>query len=48
MNERTDRAKIDGVWREVRVMGVFEFRDGRISAWRDYFDAAELRLENTG
>ncbi|MEM8765845.1 MAG: limonene-1,2-epoxide hydrolase family protein [Pseudomonadota bacterium] len=22
------------------VMGIFEFRDGKISAWRDYFDLA--------
>jgi limonene-1,2-epoxide hydrolase len=23
------------------VMGVFEVSDGRIAAWRDYFDMAE-------
>ena len=32
MNERTRV--------ELPVMGVFEFRDGKISAWRDYFDMA--------
>ncbi len=42
MNERTDRFRIRGVWMEAPVMGVFEFRDGRICAWRDYFDAAEF------
>jgi limonene-1,2-epoxide hydrolase len=26
----------------LRVMGVFEVRDGRIAAWRDYFDSAAL------
>ncbi len=25
-----------------RVMGVFELRDGKITAWRDYFDTAGL------
>ncbi len=41
MNERTDRFLIDGKWMEAAVMGVFEFRDGRISAWRDYFSLAD-------
>jgi limonene-1,2-epoxide hydrolase len=26
----------------LRVMGVFEVRDGKIAAWRDYFDSAAL------
>lgn len=38
MNERTDRLKMNGSWVELPVMGVYEFRDGKISAWRDYFD----------
>ncbi len=38
MNERTDRLKINGVWLELPVAGVFEVRDGRVSLWRDYFD----------
>jgi len=25
----------------LRVMGVFELREGKIAAWRDYFDLAE-------
>jgi limonene-1,2-epoxide hydrolase len=29
----------------VRVMGVFEFRDGLIAEWRDYFDLAELQRQ---
>jgi limonene-1,2-epoxide hydrolase len=42
MNERTDRFKIRGQWMEAPVMGVFELRDGKIAAWRDYFDASEF------
>jgi limonene-1,2-epoxide hydrolase len=40
MNERTDMLVMDGKRVELAVMGVFEFRDGKISAWRDYFDMA--------
>jgi limonene-1,2-epoxide hydrolase len=29
---------------ELPVMGVFEFRDGKITAWRDYFELTHLRL----
>ena len=29
---------------DLPVMGVFELRDGRITAWRDYFDRSQLRL----
>jgi limonene-1,2-epoxide hydrolase len=42
LTERTDRFEIGGKWISVRVMGTFEFRDGLISAWRDYFDLAEF------
>lgn len=38
MNERTDRINLNGKLVELPVMGVFEFTDGKISAWRDYFD----------
>ena len=38
MNERTDRINLGGKVVELPVMGVFEFVDGKISAWRDYFD----------
>jgi limonene-1,2-epoxide hydrolase len=40
MNERTDVLVMDGKRVELPVMGVFEFRGGKISAWRDYFDMA--------
>src|SRR4051794_31311300 len=29
---------------ELPVMGAFEFRDGKITAWRDYFERTHLRL----
>jgi limonene-1,2-epoxide hydrolase len=39
MNERTDVMRLTkGTRLELPVMGVFEVRDGRIAAWRDYFD----------
>jgi limonene-1,2-epoxide hydrolase len=28
-----------GQWLDLPVMGVFEVKDGKIAAWRDYFDA---------
>jgi limonene-1,2-epoxide hydrolase len=40
MNERTDRIKMNGSWVELPVMGIFEIQDGKIAAWRDYFDLA--------
>lgn len=40
MNERTDVLVMSGNRVELPVMGVFEFSNGKISAWRDYFDMA--------
>lgn len=45
LTERTDRFRMGGKWVEIRVMGTFEFRDGRIAAWRDYFDLAEFQRQ---
>lgn len=44
LTERVDRFRYPGAdWVEVRAMGIFELdTDGRIAAWRDYFDLAEL------
>ncbi len=42
MNERVDRFTINGNKIELPVMGSFEVRDGKIAAWRDYFDMAPL------
>lgn len=42
LNERTDRFRLaGGRWIELRVMGVFEVVDGKITAWRDYFDLGQ-------
>ena len=38
MNERTDILNLGGNVVKLPVMGTFEFADGKISAWRDYFD----------
>lgn len=38
--ERIDRFVIDGSAVALPVTGVFEIRDGRIAAWREYFDLA--------
>lgn len=38
--ERLDRHRLDHGWRELAVNSVFEVHDGRITVWRDYFDAA--------
>lgn len=46
LTERTDRFLIGGRWRELKVMGAFEIdNQGRITAWRDYFDLAEMQRE---
>ncbi len=38
--ERVDRFTMNGKSVVVPVAGVFEIRDGKIAAWRDYFDFA--------
>jgi limonene-1,2-epoxide hydrolase len=38
MTERVDAFRLPHKSFELPVMGTFEVRDGRISAWRDYFD----------
>ena len=43
MNERTDRLNFNGKQIELPVMGVFELTDGKIKAWRDYFDMEKLK-----
>lgn len=42
LTERTDRFTLaDGRTVALGVMGVFEVADGRIAAWRDYFDLGQ-------
>ena len=48
MNERTDKITMGDNTIELPVMGVFEIRDGKISAWRDYFDMAPLKAIGLG
>ena len=48
LTERTDRFLIGGRWVELPVMGSFELRDGKITAWRDYFDLAKFQRQLPG
>lgn len=47
LTERTDGFTFkDGRRAAIRVMGTFELNaDGKITAWRDYFDMAEFQRE---
>jgi limonene-1,2-epoxide hydrolase len=40
--ERLDRHHLSTGWVELPVTGVFEVREGKITLWRDYFDAATI------
>ncbi len=40
--ERLDRHRLADKWVELPVNGVYEVRDGLITYWRDYFDAATI------
>ena len=42
LTERIDTFKIGDRTGPLPVMGVFELRDGKIAAWRDYFDLAQV------
>lgn len=50
LTERTDIFHFkDGRRAAIRVMGTFEIgADGRITAWRDYFDMLEFQREFAG
>jgi limonene-1,2-epoxide hydrolase len=41
LTERVDTFTTGPVAASLPVMGTFEVRDGKISAWRDYFDMAQ-------
>jgi limonene-1,2-epoxide hydrolase len=47
LTERVDEFGIGGVDVSLPLMGAFEVRDGRIAAWRDYFDLAMYRKQLT-
>lgn len=43
MNERTDHIILNGQPVSLAISGVFEIEDGRIKAWREYFDLGPVR-----
>ena len=47
LNERVDRFTMGGKEVALPVAGVFEIRDGRIAAWRDYFDFATWQRQTS-
>lgn len=49
LTERVDRFVVGGKPVELPVMGAFEVTpDGKISAWRDYFDMAQFQKQLPG
>ena len=42
LTERVDTFRVGDVIAPLPLMGTFEVRDGKISAWRDYFDMAQI------
>ena len=48
MTERIDNFELNGKRAGFPVMGIFELRDGKIAAWRDYFDMAQVTAFLTG
>ena len=48
LTERIDTFTLGEVVAPLPVMGTFEVRDGKISAWRDYFDMAQITKMMTG
>ena len=42
LTERTDRFTMNGKSGPLPVMGAFHIVDGKITAWRDYFDMAQV------
>ena len=49
MNERLDVFRtLEGKEGGFPVAGIFEIRDGKIAAWRDYFDMAQVTAFLTG
>jgi len=48
LTERVDTLTAGDTVVALPVMGAFEVRDGKISAWRDYFDMAEITKALSG
>ncbi len=45
MTERVDNFMVGGTRVSVPCMGIFELRDGKISAWRDYWDPQQFERQ---
>ena len=45
LTERLDEFKLDGVFVSLPVMGIFKIADGKITHWRDYFDARDFERQ---
>ena len=45
MTERVDVFTLAGKTFDLQVMGAFEVNDGKINAWRDYFDPSQFNSE---
>ena len=48
LTERIDTFTVGDRVAALPVMGTFEIRDGKIAAWRDYFDMAQITAAWTG
>ena len=42
LTERVDTFRVGDIVAPLPLMGTFEVRDGKISAWRDYFDMGQI------
>ncbi len=45
LTERLDRFLMGEKWVELPVMGAFEVRNGKITAWRDYVDLSQFQKQ---
>ena len=45
MTERVDHFIVGDKTVSVKCMGVFELRDGKIAAWRDYWDLRQFEAQ---
>ena len=48
LTERVDKFKIGDNWIALPVMGTFEVTNGKITAWRDYFDLGQFQTQMAG
>ena len=48
LTERTDHFTLNGKTAPLPVMGAFHVVDGKITAWRDYFDMGQVTAMLSG